>query len=146
MWTVVALFSVLDYKCYYNVIFSCKEAVTDFDYIVCVKIVCLFNFIEVGFLKDAFVFTLALAIILFIRFLKTFCKWRIGINDLDFHIVIYIFRKEFAALVLSIVICFCWVLILVGYWYCTGFLSVPSFSYAIYDEIVVPWSRFSPKS
>jgi len=71
------------------VICSCKEAVTDFDYVVCVRIVCLFGFIEIGFLGNAFVFPLAIAIILGINFLKAFCKGKTRIDSSDFHIAIY---------------------------------------------------------
>jgi len=60
----------------YNVIFWCKESVADFDCVVYVRIVYLFDFIEVGFLGNAFIFTIA--IIFCIAFLKAFCKWNIG--------------------------------------------------------------------
>jgi len=47
----------------------------DSDYVVCVRIVCLFDFIEIGFLRNAFVFALNIAIISGIDFLiLTFCK------------------------------------------------------------------------
>jgi len=58
---------------YYNVIFSCKEAVMDFDYVACVR---MFSFIEIGFLGNStpFVFALAIAIILYIGFFRAFYK------------------------------------------------------------------------
>jgi len=47
-------------------------SLTDFDYIVCVKVICLVYFIEDRFLGDAFVFALAVAITMFIAFLRVF--------------------------------------------------------------------------
>jgi len=85
MRTIVTSFSVLGYE-YYNIIFSCKEAVTDFDYIICVRIGSLFGFIEVVFLGNAFVFALAIAIIL--------CIWKISgrpsVNEIQESIRIFI--------------------------------------------------------
>jgi len=86
-----------------NVILLCKGVLTDFDYIVRVRIVqvCLLGFIEIGFLGIAFVF-----IILCIGFLRAFCKWKKGIEGSDFYIAINVFQKGFVALILSIGVSF----------------------------------------
>jgi len=44
----------------------------DFDYVFCVKIVRLVDFVKDEFLGDVFVFVLALAIILFIGSMRVF--------------------------------------------------------------------------
>jgi len=75
--------------------------------IVYVRIVCLFGIIKVGFLENAFVFVLAIVIILCIGFLKPFYKWKTEINGSDFHIVVYIFLQRVFVVFILIVVCFC---------------------------------------
>jgi len=87
----------------------------DSDYIVCVRIVCFFDFIEIGFLRYAFVFALTIAIILGIDFLiLIFCKWKTVVDGSDFYILIYIFLREFVALMFGIIVCFCWLNVYIG--------------------------------
>jgi len=76
MWTILA-FSVLSYEYYliYNVIFSCKEVVTDFDYVVCVRIVCRISFIKVGFLG-----ALSSSLLLSLLFC-VLVSWRSSVNE-----------------------------------------------------------------
>jgi len=79
----------------------------DFDYVV--RIVCLFNFIEAGFLSDAFVFALAIAIILYIG---SFCKWKVRIDSSDFHSLFTFFEESSSRLFLvSLFVFVGWVLI-----------------------------------
>jgi len=146
MWTIVAWFFVL----YYNVIFSCKETVKDFDYVVCIKVVCLFNSIEARYLGNAFIFDLAIAIVLFIGSLRIFRKWWVGIDGSGLHITIHIFHKVRCA--------HSWhhyLFLLAGYRYRARIPPIryqsrchlSEISYAgIYNREMVPWGQAFPRS
>jgi len=91
-----------------------------------------------------FVFALTLFCI---ASLRTFYKWRIELDDLDFHIAIYAFRRGFVALNLDIVICFYWLGNIGGF----PPLSVtePPFGNLLHENlrrIMILWHRFSSKS
>jgi len=137
-------FFFLGYE-YYNVIFWCKESVANFD---CVVYVSLFDFIEVGFLGNAFIFTIA--IIFCIAFLKAFSKWNIGGRWFRFLYRYFVFRRAFVALILSVGVSFCWLSAYIGLSSLIRYRSwcrLSEISYArIYDGVIVLWDRFSAYS
>jgi len=57
---------------YDDVVLASEETVMNLNYIVCVEVICLVYFMEDGFFGDALVFALAIAIDMFIAFLKVF--------------------------------------------------------------------------
>jgi len=61
----------------------------DFDYVVCVRIVCLFDCVDVKFLGSAIIIAFAIAIILSVDVLRVFCQrrtraWFPGLRSSDF--------------------------------------------------------------
>jgi hypothetical protein len=69
MGAIVAWLSVLSHK-YYDVVFTSEQTVTNLNYTVCVEVICLVYFIEDGIFGNALVRALAVAIDMFIAFLR----------------------------------------------------------------------------